>query len=141
MSLFVKRNFFRKLGHEVRSLGSWSNKAHLAFQDVPELRNLIHANLADDAADASSACVAFTCPNRSVLFGVSSHRTKFCKHKRATVLSDSVLLVKNRSARFQLDEQRSHEHNRQRKNCANESHEPVNNRAREFSSFRLASTT
>src|SRR5687767_7265944 len=138
MSLFVKRNFFRKLGDEVRSLRSWSNEAHLAFQNIPELRNLIHANLSDDASDASGARVALSRPNWSVLFCVSSHRTKLCKHKGATVLSDSFLLVKNRSARLQLDEYGGHDHDRQRKKCADESDEPVNDRARELGRFCLA---
>src|ERR1051326_6891934 len=98
MSLFVKRNLFGQLGHEVRTFRAWSNKAHLALQDVPELRYLIDTNLANDAADSRRARVSFTGPNRTVLLGVNSHRSKLCQYKRAAVLTDSFLLVEDRPA-------------------------------------------
>ena len=41
MSLLVERNLFGQLGHEVRPFRTWSNKAHLAFQNVPNLRQFI----------------------------------------------------------------------------------------------------
>src|SRR5215213_30103 len=77
VSLLVERDLFGELRHEMRALGPWANEAHLAFQDVPELRNLIDADLANDAADARRARVALAGPNRTVLLGVDSHRAKF----------------------------------------------------------------
>src|SRR5215217_8705753 len=67
MSLLVKRDLFGQLSHEMRTLGPWANEAHLAFQDMPELRNLIDASLANNASDACRARVAFSGPDRAVL--------------------------------------------------------------------------
>src|SRR5215212_1446801 len=77
VSLLVKRDLFGQLGYEMRTLGPWANEAHFAFQDIPELRNLIDASLANDASDACRARVAFSGPDRAVLFGVNSHRAEF----------------------------------------------------------------
>src|ERR1043166_2880731 len=104
MSLFVKRNLLGQLGHEVRTFRTWSNKTHLAFQNVPELRYLIDTNLANDAPDARRARIAFARPNRTTLFSVDAHRSKLRQDKRATVLADAFLLVKDRPARLELDQ-------------------------------------
>src|SRR6185369_17313134 len=96
MPLFVERNLFGQLGHEMRTFRTWANEAHLALQNVPELRNLVHANLANDAAHARRAGIAFLRPYGSILLGIDSHGPELCQHKRATVLSDSVLRVKDR---------------------------------------------
>src|SRR5215204_934337 len=58
MSLLVKRDLLRELSYEMRALGPWPNEAHLTLQDVPELWDLIHADLAYYPADASGARVA-----------------------------------------------------------------------------------
>src|SRR6187551_1455158 len=104
MPLLVKRNLLGQLGYEMRALRPGANEAHLAFQDVPELWNLVDANLANDASHARCARVAFAGPDRAVLFGVNSHRAKFGEHERAPVFADSFLFVKDRAARFELDE-------------------------------------
>src|ERR1044071_4329846 len=103
MSLLVKRNLLGQLGHEMRTLRTWTNEAHLTLQDVPELRDLVHAYLANDATNARRARVFLAGPNWSILFGVNSHRAKLCQHKRVAVLTYSFLFVENCSTRFQLD--------------------------------------
>src|SRR5215208_8246075 len=99
MSLFVERNLLRQLGDEMRPFRTWADEAHLAFEDIPELRNLVDANLSYDATDPRGASVALTGPNRPFLFGVNSHRAKLRERKRATVLSYAFLLVKDRASR------------------------------------------
>ena len=86
----------------MRTLGPWANETHLAPQNVPELGNLIDANLANDASHARGARVAFAGPNRTVFFSVDSHRAKLRQNKRASVFPDSFLLVKNRATRSSL---------------------------------------
>src|SRR5215203_5538014 len=76
MPLFVEGNFLGKLGDEVRPFRTWSDKAHLALQNVPELWNLIYSNFAYDLANTRRPRVAFAGPNWSILFGVNSHRAK-----------------------------------------------------------------
>ena len=57
MTLFVIRNFLRELGDKMLALGTGSNEVHLATKDIPELRYLIDAKLADDFADARRAII------------------------------------------------------------------------------------
>src|SRR5215218_1723591 len=114
MSLFVERNLLSQLSHEMGTFWSRTDEAHLAFQNVPELRDLVDSNLAYDATDACSASVAFTRPNRTSLFGVNSHRAKLHQGEWATVLSYPVLLVKDWTARFQPDQNSGDDHDRQR---------------------------
>src|SRR5258708_14078788 len=68
MPLFVIRNFLSQLGHKMRTLRTRADKAHVAAQDVPELRNLVDANLAYETAHARRAIVFRLCPDRAVLF-------------------------------------------------------------------------
>src|SRR6266851_2301032 len=114
MPLLVVRNLLCKLGHEVRSFGTRAYKAHLATQDVPELRNLIDANLAYHTAHARGSIVVFTGPHRSCRLSINSHRAKLCQHKMAAVLADPFLLVEHRTARIELDQNCCDSHYRQR---------------------------
>src|ERR1051326_4310547 len=100
MALFVIGDLFRQLRNEMRPLGSRADEIHLALEDVPELRNLVDANLANDAAHARRAIVAFRRPDRSFLLGVDAHRAKLRQDKRAAVLADAFLFVKDWTTRF-----------------------------------------
>src|ERR1700752_951442 len=141
MPLLVKRNLLGELSHEVWPFRSRSDEAHLTFQDVPELRNLIDPDLANDAADARRTSVAFTGPNRSRCFSVNPHRAKLGQYKRAPVPADSFLLVKDRTFRLELDQNGRHQNDWQRENCANQCHQPVDHGARKLRDLRLPSTT
>src|SRR5260370_29228764 len=110
MPLFVVRNLLRKLSHEVWSFGPRADKAHLATQDIPELRNLIYANLAYDTAHARGSIVVFTGPHWSCLLSINSHRAKLSQHKVVAVLADTFLLVEHRAARIEFDEDRRDSH-------------------------------
>src|SRR5205085_3866222 len=58
VALLVEWNLLGELLDEVRPLGARADEVHLAAEDVPELRYLVHANLAYHAADARRARVA-----------------------------------------------------------------------------------
>src|SRR6185436_14388385 len=141
MPLLVERDFLSQLGHEMRPLRSGTNEAHLTLQNVPKLGNLIDSNLANDATYTRRAIVFLAGPNRTILFGINSHRAKLGQHKSATVLADSFLLVKNRTLRLELDQHSRDQNDRQRENCANQCHQPVDHGARDFRDLRLASTS
>src|SRR5215212_5953011 len=141
MSLFVERNLLRQLGHEMRPFRTWAHKAHLAFQDVPELRNLVDSNLTYDPTDACSASVALTRPNRTRFFGVNSHRAKLHQGEWPTVLPYPVLLVKDRTARFQLDQNSGDDNDGQRENQADQRHQPVHRAPKKFCNFCLPAST
>src|SRR5919106_1044971 len=135
MALFVIRNLLGQLRHEVRALGTWSDEVHVAFEDVPELRNLVYANLADDAADASGAVVTLRSPDRALFFCIDVHRTKLHQHKRPPILANAFLLVKNRATRLELDEYRGHDDDRQREKEPNQRCETVNHDTSERREF------
>src|SRR5215204_1073021 len=107
MPLFVERNLLGQLGNEMRTFRPRAHEAHLTLEDVPELRNLVDANLTNDATDARRARIALARPHRTTLLGVNSHRAKLHQHKSSPVLSDSFLLVKDRATRLQLDQHSS----------------------------------
>src|ERR1700752_716062 len=139
MPLFVIRDFFGQLRDEVWTLRARADKVHLAFQDVPELRNLVDANLASDAAEAGGAMVAFSRPEWSFLFRVNSHRAKLRQGERAAVFAAAFLLVKDRTTRFEFDQNRGDDDDRQREDRADQSGQPVHGGARESGESLLPS--
>src|SRR6266404_6969109 len=98
MALFVEGNFLGQLGHEMRAFGPRANEIHVALQNVPELGNFVHANLADEAAHSRHALVFSLSPDGPVLFGINAHGTKLHQRNYATVLADSFLFVQYRTA-------------------------------------------
>src|SRR5712691_3104079 len=104
MSLFVIRNFLRQLRHEMRALRTRADKAHVAAQDVPELRDLVHANLAYEATHARHAIVFCLRPDGAVFLGVAAHRTKLHQREHAAVAAHALLSVKDWSARIEFDQ-------------------------------------
>src|ERR1051325_744380 len=116
MSLLVIRDFVGELCHKVRSFRTGTDKVHVTPQDIPELRDFIDADLANDAPHARHALVISLGPNRSIFLGVCAHRAKLHELEWAAVLPDALLLVKNGSARIQLDQNRGGDGNWDRKN-------------------------
>src|SRR5689334_2660469 len=139
MALFVIGDLFSQLRYEMRPLGSRADKIHLALENVPKLRDLVDANFANDAAHARRAIVAFLRPNRSFFLGVNAHRAKLRQDKRATVFTDAFLLVENWTTRFEFDENRRQDDDRQREQRADQSSETMHYRARERSKSSLPS--
>src|SRR4029078_12153110 len=56
--LLVERDLLRELLDEKTAFRARPHEAHVAAQDVVELRQLVEARLADEAADAGDAIVA-----------------------------------------------------------------------------------
>ena len=140
MALLVIRNLLSELRDKVRPLGSRTDKVHIASQNVPELRNLVDADFANDATHARHAIVAVAGPNRTILFRVSAHRAELHQREWATVLTNAFLLVKNRTARVNLDQDQGHEGDWQRENRADESYRAMNHDATDFIEARAATT-
>src|SRR2546430_7425795 len=132
MSLLVIRNLFRELRNEMWPLRSRTDKVHIAPQNVPELRNLIDADFANDAPHARHAIVAVAGPNGTVLFRICAHRAELHQRERSTVLTNAFLLVENWSARIDLDQNGGSHPDRQRKNRADESYRAMNHDATDF---------
>src|ERR1051326_898246 len=138
MSLFIVGNLLGQLRYEVWPFGTGADKRHFSAQNVPKLRDLINADLPDDPSDSRHPLVALAGPDRSVLFCVNSHRAKLCQHKRLSVFTNALLLIKDRPTRFQLDENRGNYHDGKRQNRADQSCGSMRGTAQECGGLRLA---
>src|SRR5439155_25629551 len=90
---------------------------HLAAEDVDELRELVDAVLANEAADGGDPRIALHLEDRAVhlvlrdelgleLLGVDHHRPEL-EHEEATAMEPHALLLEeHRPARRELDDER-----------------------------------
>src|SRR3954451_20600571 len=77
----------------------WPDHAHVAAEDVPELRQLVERELAQDAADARDPRVARVDREaRTLLLGVDDHRAELQQLEVRAILADPRLAVENRPA-------------------------------------------
>jgi hypothetical protein len=84
--------------NEAGNLGSRSDEAHLSFQYVPKLGQLIQFCLSQDPADSSDAWIAVPCHGGLSVVGLGHHSAKFADQECPTALSNSSLTVKNVAA-------------------------------------------
>src|SRR4029077_20880733 len=73
MALHIIWDLLRQLRYEFGTFGPWADEAHVAAQDIEDLRQLIDAQLADDRAHARHAWIGVLCPLRPVQLRVLSH--------------------------------------------------------------------
>src|SRR4029077_3469808 len=125
MALLVVGNLLGKLSHKMRTFRTGTHKTHFTAHDIPELRDLIDANLAYDATHACGSFVRFAGPDGSRLLGIDSHRSKLRKHKSSPVFAHSFLLIENGSAGVDLNQHRSQCAEWKRKKHADQSHRPM----------------
>src|SRR5690606_1091876 len=80
-----------------------SYEAHFTAKHVPQLRQLVQTQPADDAPDTGSALIVVRCELGSALLCVDSHRTKLHQTEGTAVLPDSLLPEENRPPRVDPD--------------------------------------
>src|SRR5215510_5230301 len=141
MSLLVIGDLLGQLGNKVWPFRTWANKAHLPLQDVPELRDLVYADLTNDAANTGCSVVTFTGPPWSSFLGINSHGAKFRQHKMAAVFADALLFVEDRAAGIDFYKDGSKNSNGQRNNSSDQRHQPVQRTANKGLHPGLATTT
>src|ERR1043165_2995879 len=132
MPLLVVGNLLRKLRNEVWALRPRTDKVHVAAQDIPELWDFVDADFANNTTYACHAVVIGLRPNGSVFLGICAHRAKLHELERPAVLADAVLLVKNRTARIKLDQNRGDNRNRHRKKRTGQRDHAMHGRADDF---------
>src|SRR5215469_3739658 len=140
MALYIIRNLLRQLRHELGSLGSWADEAHVAAQHVEDLRQLVDAELADDRAHARDTRIGVLRPLRAVQLGVLAHAAELQDLEHLAAETDPRLTVQRRRlpAVFDLDGDESQQHRRQRHHQHAETREQVE-RARGEQTQRVAS--
>src|SRR6185503_2913051 len=109
----VARHERLELGDEVTPLGAGTHEAHLSANDVPELGDFVEVRRAQDSSNGRRARIAFGGPHRPrALFGVDLHRSKLEDLKRSPPAAQPFLPKQDRTATFQLDDQRDYENDR-----------------------------
>src|ERR1019366_8392540 len=83
---------------ELGALRAGAHDGHLALQDVEELRQLVEADGADDAADGGDARIVLLGPYRAGAdLGIDTHGTKLIHGEQRVVEANASLAVEHRS--------------------------------------------
>src|SRR5215204_792554 len=99
----VLRDAVLELLDEVGTFWSWSDDRHVAAQHVPELRQLVEVEPAQEAADPGSARVVVSGPDGAgVVFRAHVHRAELVDVERLAVETHPLLLVEHRAGRSAL---------------------------------------
>ena len=107
MAEHVLRDAVLELLDEVRSLGPRADDGHVAAQHVPELRQLVDVEAAQQPADPRRARVVVTRPDRAgVVLGADVHRAELVDVERLAVEPHPLLLVEHGPRGRLLDEER-----------------------------------
>ena len=89
-----------------RPQGPRADEAHVAHEDVPELRQLVHGRRPHQTADACDAGIVLSGLNGPDLcLGIRNHRAELERVERAPPLTSTLLPVEDRPTVFQLDRQ------------------------------------
>ena len=94
---------------------------------VDDLSNLIQPQLAKPSPDAGHTLIVDYSPDRSVLFGVHRHRSKFYQAEEPAVLANPFLPVKHGAPRIQFDRQRNDQGQGQENKKPEEGGNKINN--------------
>jgi hypothetical protein len=89
-----------------RDLRPWSNEAHFAYEHVPELRQFIELEAAQENAQRRDPAVSFGRERQPELVGVTDHRTELPDPEWLPELADANLPIEHRPAVGKLDRQR-----------------------------------
>src|SRR5579884_2703171 len=93
---------------------AWSDEAHVAFNGVPELRELVEAVFPEDAADAGDARVVGDLEQNAValvqvleavtkLVGIGDHCSKLVATKDSALTADAVGGIEDWTAGVEAD--------------------------------------
>ena len=117
MTFRVVGDLFREAFYEFGPFRPGTHKAHIAFKDIPHLRQLVQTVFAQHPADAGDAFVLFGGPAGSAdTLCVVDHRTKFKYLKSFAVFTETRLPEKDRARRIQFDGNYCKNRHRERKN-------------------------
>ncbi|PIT17481.1 hypothetical protein BGI32_02540 [Snodgrassella alvi] len=115
VAVVVEGDFLNKLVDKDFLFGAGADKAHVAFEDIPELGQFVDAGFADDVADAGDAGVAQLRHLGAVFFGVAAHAAEFVDAEFAAAAADAVLAEQDVTGAFEFDGDGGNEHYRQGK--------------------------
>src|ERR687887_168829 len=97
----------RVLLHLVAKRGPRADEAHVAADDVPELRQLVEREAAEEAARPGDAGVAAVDGEAGALaLGADDHRPQLEQVEVSALVADAALAVEDRAAVLELDRDR-----------------------------------
>lgn len=112
--------------YKVFALRSRPYKCHVAYENIPQLGQLVEVVVAKKASDTREAVlILFDAELRLSLLGVDFHAAKFIDEKRPSAFSNALLAVDGRAAVLALDSYVAEEHQRREHHEAEERCEPV----------------
>ena len=110
------------------ALGTWTDKGHLATEDVPELRKLVEVVFTKELADLGHAFVlAAGIQGGTCLFGIELHAAELVDVERTTETADALLLENGGTAVFALDSNVAEQKQGGKDNHGDQGSQTVNN--------------
>src|SRR5688572_20579264 len=102
-----------EVADEFGALGARADEAHVALQDVPELRRLIDVPLAHKRADGETPRIVGPGPaGASVALGVEAHAADLVAPERAAIAAEAPLQVEDRARALDIHERGEHRDDR-----------------------------
>lgn len=110
------------------AFGTWTDKGHLATENVPELRKFVEVVLTKELADLGHAFVlAAGIQGGTCLFGIEFHAAELVDVERATETADALLLENGGTAVFALDSNVAEQKQGGKDNHGDQGSQTVNN--------------
>lgn len=106
MAIGVFGVFFFELFDEVRPFWSRANEAHVAVEDIENLRQFVEPGGADEFADFGNARIVFGCQlGTGIFFSIDAHGTEFINLIFLAEAADADLAVEDGTAVAEFDGQ------------------------------------
>ena len=110
------------------ALGTWTDKGHLATEDVPELGKFVEVVFTKELADLGHAFVLATgMQGGTCLFGIELHAAELVDVERATETADALLLENGGTTVFALDSNVAEQKQGGKDNHGDQGSQTVNN--------------
>lgn len=105
----IKGDLALKLLYKLDLFGTGTDDAHVALQNIPQLRQLVQAEAAQDTAHGSDTIIIVAGKLGAISLCVNPHGAKFHDAKRASALPDTVLPKQDGTGRADTDQEGRHE--------------------------------
>src|SRR5580704_7384388 len=105
MASVIMRDLVLKVPNQLRAFRPRPHEAHLAFEHIPELWDLVDVPLPHKSADSKAARVIFRGPaDFPVFFRIEPHTANLQHLEGLAIPAESPLAVQDRSGRFEINQ-------------------------------------
>ena len=92
-------NLFAEALDVLRTLRTWADEAHVAFEDVPELRDLVEVPGADEFANFETAGIVLIRPAWATGLRIELHAAELDDGEEFTAAANALLGIDHRAGR------------------------------------------